>query len=73
MGEHDEWVVEGVVLGVGARQRRCSIGVNCTEYVVVGEEVVEAQVFDGFPDPPNSSWIAAKLGLRVNDADIHPG
>ena len=71
IGEHHERVVERVVLGVGARQRRRSIGVNGTEHVVVGEEVVEAQVLDRSPDPPNRGRISSKLGLRVDDADLH--
>ena len=46
MGEHHERVVERVVLGVRAGQRRRPIGVHGTEHVVVGEEVVEAEVLD---------------------------
>ena len=71
IGEHHERVVERVVLGVGARQRRRSIGVNGTEHVVVGEQVVEAQVLDRSPDPPNRGRIPSKLVLRVDDADLH--
>ena len=71
IGEHHERVVERVVLGVGARQLRRSIGVNGTEHVVVGEQVVKAQVLDRSPDPPNSARISSKLDLRVDDADLH--
>ena len=46
IGEHDERVVERVVLGVRAGQRRCAIGVHSAEHVVIGEEVVKAEVLD---------------------------
>ncbi len=59
------------MLGVGARQRRRSVGVNGTEHVVVREEVVKAEVLDRFPDPPNRGGIASKLVLRIRDADLH--
>ena len=44
---------------------------NGTEHVVVGEEVVKAQVLDRSPEPPNSGRISSKLDLRVDDADLH--
>ena len=44
---------------------------NRTEDVVVSEEMVEAGVFDRSPDPSDSGGIAAKLILRVRDADLH--
>jgi hypothetical protein len=72
MGEHHERVVERVALGVGAGERRRSIGVNGTEHVVVGEEVVKAQVLDRSPNPPNSARISSQLGLRIDDADLQP-
>ena len=49
IGEHHERIVERVVLGVGPSQRRRSIGVNGTEHMVVGQEVVKAQVLDRSP------------------------
>ena len=55
--------MERVVLGVGAAELRRSIGVNGTEHVVVGEEVVKAQVLDRSPKPPNSARISAKLDV----------
>ena len=58
MGEHDERVVERVVLGVGAGQRRRSIGVDRTEHVVEGEEVGKAQVLDRPSDPANRGRVA---------------
>jgi hypothetical protein len=45
----------------GARERRLSIGVNGSEHVIVGEEVVKAQVLDRSPDPSNSVRISSKL------------
>ncbi len=54
VGEHHERIVKRVVLGVAAGQRRRSIGVNGTEHVVVGEEVVEAEIFHRCADSANS-------------------
>ncbi len=71
VGEHHERVVERVVLGVGAGQRGRPIGVHGAEHVVVGEEVVKAQVLDRLADPPDSARISAELDLRVDDADLH--
>jgi hypothetical protein len=44
--KHHERVMERVVLGVGAGELRSSTGVDGAEHMVVGEEVVEAQVLD---------------------------
>ncbi len=41
-----------------------------TEHVVVGEEVVEAQVLDRSPNPPDSGRISSKLVLWVDQADL---
>ena len=70
-GEHHERVVERVLLGVGARQPRYPIGVHGTEHMVIGEQVVKAQVLDRGADPPDSPRISSKLGLRVDHADLH--
>ena len=71
VGEHHERVVERIVLGVGACQLRRSIGVNGAEDVVVGQEVVKAQVLDRSADPSDRGRISSKLNLRVDDADLH--
>ena len=71
IGEHHERVVEGVVLGVGARQLGRPVGVNGPEHVVIGEEVVKAQVLDRSPDPPNGGRVPSKLVLWVDDSDLH--
>ena len=42
-----------------------------TEHMVVGEEVVKAQILDRSPDPPNRGRISPKLSLRINNADLH--
>jgi hypothetical protein len=47
ISEHHERVMEWVVLGVGAHELRRSTGVDGAEHMVVGEEVVKAQVLDG--------------------------
>jgi hypothetical protein len=44
--------------------------VNGAEHVVVGEEVVKAQVLGLRPDPLDSARDSAELGLRVDDADL---
>ena len=71
VGEHYERVVERVVLGVRARQRTGSIGMNGTEHVVVGEEVVKTEVLDRSPNSPNRGRISPKFVLRVHDAYLH--
>jgi hypothetical protein len=45
--------------------------VNGTEHVIVGKEVVKAQILDRCPDPPNSGRIPSKLGLRIDNANLH--
>ena len=71
IGEHHERIVERVVLGVRARQLRCSVGVNRPEHVVIREQVVEAQIFDRSSNSPNRGRIAAKLVLRIDNTDLH--
>jgi hypothetical protein len=63
--------VERVVLGVRPGQLTWSIGVDRTEYMVVGEQVIKAQFLDRSPDLPNSGRISSKLNLGVNNADLH--
>jgi hypothetical protein len=70
ISEHHERVVERVVL-CGARERRRSIGVNGPGHVIVGEEVVKAQVLDRSPNPSNSPRISSKLVQRGDDTDLH--
>ena len=43
------------------------------EHVVVGEQVVEAERFDGETDLADGHGIAAQLDLRVHDTDLHRG
>jgi hypothetical protein len=69
--EHHEGIVERVEFGVRTCELRRSVGLNGTEHVVVGEEVVKAEVLDRCPDPPNSGRISSKLVLRVDHADLH--
>jgi hypothetical protein len=45
--------------------------VNGSKYVVVGEQMVKAQVFDRSPELPHSGGISPKLGLGVRDANLH--
>ena len=44
---------------------------DSAEHVVIGEEVVEAEVLDRSPDPPHGGGVPSKLDLRVDDADLH--
>ena len=71
IGEHHERIVERVVLGIGARELGCSIGMNGTEHVVVGEEVVKAELLDREPESAHSTRVSSKLDLRVHSADLH--
>ena len=71
IGEHHKRVVERVVLGVGACQLRRSTGVNRAQHVVVGEEVVKAQILDRSSEFPNGGGIASKLDLREHDTNLH--
>ena len=71
MSKHHEWVVEGVVFGIGAHQFGCSIGVDGPKHMFVSEEVVEAQFLRRSPKGPNSGGISSKFDLRVNDANVH--
>jgi len=41
------------------------------EHVVVRENVVKAQVLGGSPDPPNRARISSKLGLRIDNTNMH--
>jgi hypothetical protein len=62
--------MERVVLGVGASEQGRPAGVNGSEHVVIGEEVVKAQVLGSFADPPDSARVSTELCLRVDDADL---
>ena len=54
VGKHHEWVMERIVLGVGAYQWRRPIGMDGSEDMVVGQKMVEAQVFDRPPEMPTA-------------------
>lgn len=66
--EQDERIVEGIVFVVRARQRRLSIGVLGAEHMVVGDEVIEAEIFGRSPDAPDGVGVTAQLDLGVDDA-----
>jgi hypothetical protein len=70
VGEHHERVMERVVLGLGAGEQGRPAGVNSSEHVVIGEEMIKAQVLGSSPDPPDSARVPAELGLRVDDTDL---
>jgi hypothetical protein len=63
--------MERVALGVGARELRRSTGVDSAEHMVVGEEVVKAQVLNRSTDQSDSARVSSKLDLRVDHANLH--
>ncbi|HXC78099.1 MAG TPA: hypothetical protein VNU19_13720 [Candidatus Acidoferrum sp.] len=71
VGEHNEGVVERVALCVGTGEGWCSIGVNRSEHMVIGKDVIEAQILDRYSEFPHRDGIAPKLDLRVCDTDLH--
>ena len=69
VAEEHEDLVEQVLGPVRADE----VGVACivrTEHVVVGEEVVEAEVLYGLRVLADSTGICANLRLRENDAEL---
>jgi hypothetical protein len=44
---------------------------NGSDHVVVGENVIEVQVLDGFSKSAHSDRIASEFDLRVRDTDFH--
>ena len=71
VGEHHKWVMERIVLGIGAQQWRRPIGMNGTEYMFVRKKVIKAQVLDRSGKSANGGGIASKLDLGVHDANLH--
>ena len=71
IGEHHEGIVKRILLGVGAREWRRPIGVNRSEYMVIGEEMIKPQILDRLPKPPNRGGVPSKLDLGVHDAKLH--
>ncbi len=72
IGEHHKRVVKRVKLRVRTRQRPLPIRMDGAKHMIVGKQMVKAQTFHRETDLPNSSRIPSKLGLRVNNADLHP-
>src|SRR4029079_1496947 len=58
IAEHHKRVVKRVDLGIDARERPLSTGVNDAEHMVVGKQVVKAEALDGETNLPNSGRIA---------------
>ena len=56
---------------VGTPQRRIPIFVHGTDHVVIGQQVVKAQVFGGPADPPHSVGISTRLCLWVHNSQLH--
>ncbi len=71
VSEHDERVVEGVLLGVRSGEFGLACLVRRTENMVVRQEIVEAQRLHACPDAAHRLRIAAKLYLGIDGADFH--
>ena len=71
IGKHDEWVVKRVAVGIGINQGWRSIGVNSSEHVVVGEDVIESQGFDCSPEFADGGRITPKVDLGVCNTNLH--
>ena len=69
--EHHERVVERVPLGVRTGQPWRPAGVHGAEHMVIGEQVVEAQLLDRPAKPPDSRRVSTKLDLRIHHTDLH--
>ena len=71
IGEHDERIVKRVPLGIRAGQWWRPIGVYSSEHVVVGEDVVKAQVLDRSSRTADCDRISSKLDLGVCNTNLH--
>jgi hypothetical protein len=60
-----------IAFGVGTDQRRVPVVVHRTEHVVIGEQVIEAEVLGRLADAPHGLGITAELDLRIDDTDLH--
>ena len=70
VAEHDEWFVERGTHVVRAVPRRVRGGVRA-DHVVVGQQMVVAELVDGQPVGAYRIDVAAELGLGEHDADLH--
>jgi hypothetical protein len=71
VGEHHERVVERIVLGVRAGQRRRPARVDRAEHVVIGQQVIETQAVRSLTEPPDRDRVASELDLRIHNPDLH--
>ena len=58
-------------LGVRAGQPWRPAGVHGAEHMVIGQQMVEAQLLDRPAKPPNGRRVTTKLDLRIHDTDLH--
>ncbi len=71
IGEHHERIVERIALGVWTYERWFPVGVHGTQHVVVGENVVEAELLGGGSEAAYGLRIAVQLDLGIDDAELH--
>jgi hypothetical protein len=62
--------VKGRVLVIGSLEASRPISID-TEDVVVDQQMIEAQFFDGLGKIADDCRIVADLGLGKDDADLH--
>ena len=46
-------------------------GVHATEHMVIGEQLVQAQLLDREAKPPDGPRLSTKLDPRVHHTDLH--
>jgi len=71
VGEHHEGIMERMLFVIRTCQLRLASLVHRAENVIVGEEIVVAERFEARANPTHGVGVAAKLGLRVDGADLH--
>lgn len=55
----------------GPNNLRCPIRMDSPEHMVIGQQMVEAQILDRSPELSDGGRIPVKFGLGVGDADVH--
>ena len=71
VGEHHQRIVERVALRVRTEQWRLPVFVHGAEHVVVGDEVVEAELFDAEGDRAHGVGATAEFDLWVYNSELH--
>jgi len=69
--EHHERVVKRIPFGIGTGQRWRPASVDGAEDMVIGEQVVKAQLLDRPAKWQDSCRVSTKLDLRIHHTDLH--